>query len=174
MRKKKHDKNEIEDLYEESLSDALRRLESLPVAEGRTPNVRGLNGWVYEQTIRYCLSGELKARRISPIMQEQVPVPLYRRAKIDLLVGRRVAVEIKTCGIFGLDDARKYRRYRPKVEDEGWTYCYLTGSETYQRYRLVMEDAFGKERAFFLDTQGDWERFVIFVEGALRNQEAKP
>jgi hypothetical protein len=48
MRKKKHDKNEIEDLYEESLSDALRRLESLPVAEGRTPNVRGLNGWVYE------------------------------------------------------------------------------------------------------------------------------
>jgi hypothetical protein len=169
----KYDKNKIEKLYQKSLSAARRRLASLSVAERREPNITGLNGWVYEQTIRHCLSKELIACEISPIMQEQVPVPLYRRAKIDLLVGRRVAVEIKARGIFGLDDARKHRRFRPKVEDEGWTYCYLTGSETHQPFRLAMEAAFGKGRAFFLDTQDedDWERFVREV---LKNYEAKP
>jgi hypothetical protein len=71
----------------------------------------------------------------------------------------RVAVEIKALGSFG-DDARKYSGYRAKVEERGWTYCYLTRSETYNPYRLATTSAFGKERAFFLDTEGDWERFV--------------
>jgi hypothetical protein len=165
----KYDKNEIEKLYQESLSAARQLLASLSVAEGREPTIKGLNGWVYEQTIRHCLSKELMACGISPIMQEQVP--LYGRAKIDLLVGR-VAVEIKALGSFG-DDARKYSKYRTKVEDKGWTYCYLTRSETHQPYRLAAEEAFGKERAFFLDIQDedDWERFVREV---LKNYEAKP
>jgi len=85
-------------------------------------------------------------------------VPLYGRVKIDLLVGR-VAIEIKALGSFG-DDAKKYSGYRTKVEQKGWVYCYLTRGETYRPYRLATEEAFGKERVFFLDTQGDWERFV--------------
>jgi hypothetical protein len=100
-------------------------------------------------------------------MKEQVP--LYGRRKIDLLV-ERVAVEIKARGNIG-DDTRKYTGYRAKVEEKGWIYCYLTGSETYHSYRLAMESAFGKERTFFLDSQGDWERFVNEV---VKNYEAKP
>jgi hypothetical protein len=162
----KYDENEIEKLYQQSLSAARQALALLPVAEGREPAIKGLNGWVYEQTIRHCLSKELLALGISPIMKEQVP--LYGRTKIDLLVGR-AAVEIKALGSFG-DDAKKYSGYRTKVEEKGWAYCYLTRSETYHPYRLAMESAFGKERAFFLDTQGDWERFVKEV---VKNYQGK-
>jgi hypothetical protein len=158
----KYDKNEIQKLYQQGLSAARQALALLPVAEGREPAISGLNGWVYEQTIRHCLSEELMTLGVSPVMKEQVP--LYGRIKIDLLVGR-VAVEIKALGSFG-DDARKYSGYRSRVEDKGWTYCYLTHSETCQPYRLAAESAFGKEHAFFLDTPGDWERFVREV---LRN-----
>ena len=163
----KYNENQIEKLYQENLSAARHALALLPIAEGREPTTKGLNGWVYEQTIRHCLSQELITLGILPIVREQVP--LYGRTKIDLLVGR-VAVEIKALGSFG-DDARKYTGYRTKVEEKGWAYCYLTRSETYHPYRLATESAFGKDRAFFLDTEGDWERFVKEV---LRNYEAKP
>lgn len=161
-----YDENQIKNLYKENLSDAKQRLASLLVAEGREPTTKGLSGWVYEQTIRHCLSQELKALGMLPSIKEQEP--LYGRIKIDLLVGR-AAVEIKALGSFG-DDARKYSGYKTKVEEKGWAYFYLTSSETYHRYRSETESVFGKERAFFLDTPGEWERFVKEI---LKNYEAK-
>jgi hypothetical protein len=40
---------------------------------------------------------------------------------------------------------------------------HLTGSETYERYRSETASAFGREHTFFLDKEGDWERFVTEV-----------
>jgi hypothetical protein len=154
-----YDENGIKKLYKDNLKAARKLLASLPVAEGREPNTKGLSGWIYEQTIRYCLSQELMTLGLCPVMEEQIP--LYGRTKIDLLVGR-VAVEIKALGSFG-DDARKYSKYRAKVEERGWVYFYLTGSETYERYRSETASAFGREHTFFLDKEGDWERFVTEV-----------
>jgi hypothetical protein len=152
----KYNEDTVEKLYQENLVAGRQLLASLSIAEGREPNTTGLNGWIYEQTIRYCLCQELKELGLSPIVREQEP--LFGRTKIDLLVDR-VAVEIKALGSFG-NDAEKYSRYRAKVEERGWVYCYLTRSETYNPYRLAAESAFGKERAFFLDKKGDWARFV--------------
>lgn len=163
----KYDEYTVKNLYEENLSDVKQRLASLACAEGRKPTMTGLNGWIYEQTIRHCLSQELTALGISPIIQEQVP--LYGRAKVDLLVGR-VAIEIKARGSFG-DDARKYSTYRSKVEERGWIYCYLTGGESYDPYRLATESTFGKDCAFFLDKDGEWDRFVREVA---KNYKEKP
>ena len=163
----KYDEHGIERLYQENLSTARQLLASLPVAEGREPATKALNGWVYEQTIRYCLLQELMAFDILTSMTEQEPI--YGRARIDLLVGG-VAIEIKALGSFG-DDAEKYSRYRTKVEQKGWVYYYLTRCETYHPYRLSIEEVFGKERAFFLDTQGDWQRFVKEV---LRSYRGNP
>jgi hypothetical protein len=155
----KYNENTVEKLYQENLDKARQLLASLPVAEGRKPTVTGLNGWVYEQTIRYCLCQELMVLGLSTLVKEQVPLygRIKGRIKVDLLVGN-VAIEIKASGSFG-DDA-KYRRYRVKVEERGWVYCYLTGSETHKPYHLSTESTFGKKRAFFLNTKGDWERFV--------------
>ena len=163
----KYDCHEIERLYQENLSTAERMLAGLPVAEGWKPNIKGLNGWVYEQTVCYCLSQELKALGVLPIIAQQEAIS--GRIKIDLLVGR-VAIEIKAGGSFG-DDAKKYSGYRTKVEQKGWAYFYFTCGESHPPYRLATEEAFGKERTFFMDTPGDWARFVKEV---LKNYEGKP
>jgi hypothetical protein len=152
----RYNEGTVEEIYKDNLKAARRLLASLPIAEGRKPNTKGLNGWIYEQTIRHCLFQELITQGLTPTIKEQVT--LYGRTKIDLLVGR-VAIEIKALGSFG-DDARKYGEYRKRVEERGWTYCYVTRSETYKRYRSETESVFGKEHAFFLDTGGDWKRFI--------------
>jgi hypothetical protein len=147
---------DVDRLYQDNLTTARQLLASLSVAGGREPNIQGLNGWVYEQTIHCCLSEELMKLGLSPTMIEQVS--LHRKARIDLLVDR-VAIEIKAGGSFG-NDAVKYRGYRFKVEEKGWEYFYLTRTETYEPYRLATVRTFGKECSFFMDTEGDWERFV--------------
>ena len=163
----KYNEHEVERLYQESLSAAWQMLASLPVAEGRQPTTKGLNGWVYEQTIRHCLCEELKELGIAPTIEEQVK--LQGRTKVDLLVGK-IAVEIKALGIFDKKDARKYSLYRAKAEENGWRYFYLTRKETYRPYRVSMQSTFGEERAFFLDTEGDWERFVNEIRKFFNNK----
>ncbi len=155
----KYNEDAINRLYSENLTEARQRLSSLVVAEGRKPNVGGLNGWVYEQTICHCLSEELEKLGKHPTISEQVP--LYGRAKVDLLIGN-VAIEVKVAGFFG-NEAEKYSSFRIKAGDRQWTYYYLTGMETHKSYRLAAISAFGKEHAFFLDTKGDWQRFVKAV-----------
>jgi hypothetical protein len=93
----KYDENEIEKIYQENLTSARDLLATLPIAEGRHPVIKGLNGWVFEQTIRYCLCQQLKEFGITPNIEEQVK--LHGRTKIDLLVGK-AAIEIKASGIF--------------------------------------------------------------------------
>lgn len=153
----------IDKSYYENLTEARQRLSSLPVVSGRKPNIGGLNGWVYEQTIRYCLSEELKELGLYPNIKEQES--LGGRIKIDLLVGK-VAIEVKVAGSFGNDD-KKYSSYRAKVEEKGWIYYYITRAETCKRYRLATISVFDNEHAFFLDTKGDWQRFVKAVVNKL-------
>ncbi len=160
----KYNEKDVDELYQENLTAAQKLLASLPVAQGRQPTAKGLNGWVYEQTIRYCLCEELKKLGIAPTIEEQVP--LHGRTKVDMLVGN-VAIEIKALGIFG-NDSRKYSGYRAKAEQNGWSYFYVTRVENYKPYRAAMQSAFGEESAFFLDTPGEWERFVKEV---LKNYE---
>ena len=159
MNKFIYDEHAIDDLYQNNLKEAAILLSSLKVAENRIPNVTGLRGWIYEQTIHYCLKHELSGISLSPDISEQVA--LKGRAKIDLLVGT-IAIEIKALGSFG-NDAEKYIRYRAMVEERGWTYCYLTRQETYLPYRLKTKVIFGEENAFFLDTPGDWARFIEHI-----------
>jgi hypothetical protein len=149
----------IRSLYKESLAEAVERLASLDVAEGRKPSAQGLNGWVFEQTIRYCLSQELDALGFHPEMKEQEP--LVGRARVDLLVGK-AAIELKVGGSFGVGDS-KYAEYRKAVEQRGWVYLYLTMGEGHAPYRQATESMFGPARAFFLDKEGGWERFVRMV-----------
>jgi hypothetical protein len=152
----KYTVEELDKLFSENLEKAQQQLSSLPVAEGRRPNLRGLNGWVYEQTIRYSLSSELAQLGLSPVIKEQVA--LEGRIKIDLCIGR-IALEIKLAGSFG-DDDEKYSVYRAKAEEKGLIYCYVTRGESHAPYRLRTISIFGEQRAFFLDKKGDWQRLV--------------
>ena len=159
-----YNEKKIGRLFKENLEHALQKLSCLPVAEGREPKVKGLNGWVYEQTIRYCLSQELKTQGLSPTIEEHIRLRLGENkwAEIDLLIGDRVAVEIKSSGIFRENWAEEYEKRADKAREKGWVYLYLTGTESSERYKKATKDVLG-ERAFFLDEEGEWRRFVTEV-----------
>ena len=162
----KYDEERVKEIFSRSLEEAREMLSSLSVAEGRKPDTKGLVGWVFEQTIRYCLSQELNLLGITPLIEQQKT--LIGRAKVDLLAGD-VAIEIKALGSFG-NDAEKYKKYRKEAEKKGWKYFYLTLQETYSPYRKRMMQAFGKNRAFFLDTPDDWSRFIVELAKNFKRQ----
>lgn len=55
----KYSEEEIDNIYYNNLNLAIQALSDIPIAKGRSPELRGLNGWVYEQTIFSCLKDEL-------------------------------------------------------------------------------------------------------------------
>jgi len=169
---------DIENEYKKNLSDAQDKLASLSVTKEYFSDIRnkndsllgfkGLNGWVYEQTIRYCLCEELKKFGKAPNIKEQEQ--LYGRTKVDLLVGK-VAIEIKVSGLYNKSDAEKYRGYSTKAKEKGWYYFYLTQKEGYPPYQIAIKSVLGEENTFFLNAENDWERFVNKV---LKHYEEKP
>jgi len=160
----KHSEQSIQSLYETELAEARDRLASLSVAGGRPPIVSGLNGWIYEQTIRSCIECELQEHLPNLNIEEQVR--FLKRSKLDLVIGP-VAIEVKSAGLFGKADAEKYRRYRKAVESSGKHYLYITSYETHLPYRELTVEIFGEDRAFFLDSSGSWEKFVKTILGLL-------
>ena len=155
----KYTEPDIEHIYKETLDCAIAGLSNLPVANGREPSFQGLNGWVYEQTIRFCLENELSILGAVFAVKEQFP--LRGRAKADLLVGR-VAIEIKAAGFFG-DDSEKYKKYRAIASEKNLRYLYITRQESHRPYYLAAQYAFGSGKAFFLTESHAWRNFVEAV-----------
>lgn len=154
---------DIERIFEENLALAIARLEELPVARRRKPSFQGLNGWIYEQTIHTCLEDELALKNLTHPMEQQKA--LKGRAKVDLFVGTKTAIEIKAGGIFG-DDATKYKKYCEIASELGWTYLYVTKRESHKPYYDATKAVFGEDAAFFLNEETGWEDFVNAVIAA--------
>ncbi len=161
----KYTESDIESLYEAALADAHKRLAGVSVARGRAPAVKGLSGWVYEQTVRSCIEDELKDELEGVEIGEQMS--LHGRAKLDLVIGS-VAIEIKGGGFFGAPDAEKYRIYRKAVESSEKRYIYLTAHEAYKPYRALAIDIFGEKNAFFLDSKGAWRKFIKTIQKEIK------
>ena len=149
--------DQIKELYLSSLQAAKRNLRRLPVYCGNEPNFLGLNGWIFEQTIQHCVRKEFAARKIAVEIIEQAK--LKARVKADLRINN-VAIEIKQSGLFAASDIAKYEGYMHAAHDIGLEYLYITGDEGYQPYRQGITHVLGKNNAFFLDTTGDWKRFI--------------
>jgi hypothetical protein len=64
----------IKQRFAEALNEASWQLASLATVKGRTGNMEGLRGWVFEQTIRTCIEEELESRGISVPIQEQASI----------------------------------------------------------------------------------------------------
>lgn len=152
-----YDKDQIDELYESNLTVAKQKLSEIKVFCGTEPSFSGLNGWVFEQTIQYCLRKELEARKVRAEIKEQVK--LKSRVKVDIGIGK-VVIEIKQSGLFNSPDIDKYKRYRKFACDKGLEYLFVSGGESYQPYKDGVIKAIGQENAFFLDKDGEWERFI--------------
>ena len=154
----------VEKRFEGALADANRRLAALAIVRGRPISLKGMRGWIFEQTVRTCLEEEIEKRGISVAVQEQVAI--RGRATVDLLFAS-VAIEVKVGGFFD-DVGERYLDYRKAVEAKGWRYFYLTLFENYEPYVKIARRTFGNNRAFFLDQKGEWTRFISEVMPLLR------
>lgn len=155
----KYTENEIDAIFAENLNLANQALLNLPVANGKKISLRGLNGWVYEQTIQFCLVEELALLSIRLPVEDQFKIK--GRANADLLVGK-TAIEIKAGGIFG-NESEKYKKYKSILTERGFSYLYITKQESHEPYRKAMEEAFGENFCFFLSEKKSWENFVNTV-----------
>lgn len=152
-----HTQKEVRNLYNRSLASAQTYLGRLKVCSRNEPSFAGLTGWVFEQTIEYCIRREVRAKRYRITIGDQVKIG--HRGKVDLVVGS-VAIEIKQSGIFTENAITRYRRRAKEARAGGLEYLYLTGGERHRPYRSGIIWAVGRENAFFLDTPGQWNRFV--------------
>lgn len=158
--------SDIRSLFDANLAVAIRALRDLRFCQSERPQFQGLSGWVFEQTIQSCLCEELKAVGINAHFKEQEK--LVGRAKVDLLIDDKIAIEIKAGGIMDSDAANRYANYRDKAVRNGWSYLYVTLQESHGPFRQAMTDAFKKGNAFFLDTLGDWANLVDRLVTLLR------
>ena len=152
---------EVDALYLRSLSQAKKALSRLTVCSENELKSKGLSGWVFEQTIQFCLRKELTHLGLKPEVEEQVK--LGNRAVGDLRVGRAV-VEIKKSGLFSPDGAKRYRKHRRYAEELGCKYLFFTGVESHRPYRDAICEAIGRKHVYFLeDGTSEWVRFVKVV-----------
>lgn len=152
-----YDENKIAELYVKNLEQAKQKLSKLEVYCGKSPTFGGLTGWVFEQTIQYCICKEFRAKGIEPKIEEQIS--LGGRVKADLIV-EKIAIEIKAKGLFGSDDAERYGRYGKAARAYGYEYIFVTLSESYRPYQEAIIKSLGKGNTFFMSEAGDWNRFI--------------
>lgn len=152
------------DLVERNLRIARKRLTELPVYCGNEPTFGELHGWVFEQTVQWCLLRELAALGLKPKVEEQVK--LVGRAKVDFRIGR-VMVELKSGGLFSMADVGKYRRYRQTAESLGYRYLFVSKYEDCERYRPGIQKGIGRGNVFVLNQPDHWKRFVQAVRKEL-------
>ena len=159
----------VEDRYYAALAEAEKKLSTLEVVCGRPINLKGLRGWIFEQTVRTCLEDEIERHGIDAEISEQARIG--GRATVDLLFGH-VAIEVKTGGFFS-DVGDRYLSYRKAIEAKGWHYFYLTLEESYSPYAKIAERTFGNKRAFFLDRKGEWGRFLSEILPLLKANQSQ-
>ena len=146
----------IEDQYIEAQTEATKLLASLKIAKSAPRKILGLDGWIFEQTVRHAIEEELKKEKIHCEPKEQEAI--VGKAKVDLVFGR-AAIEVKVSGFYS-DVEDKYLKYRKKLEEKGLEYFYVTLYEDYQRNVEVAKRVFGMNRMFILGYEGEWERFI--------------
>ena len=161
------DDAKIWEIYKRNLQQAKDKLAELEVFCNHAPTFGGLGGWIFEQTIQFCLRQELEARRIKAEFREQIP--LIRRAKADLGIGN-LAIEIKSAGLFSKDDAPRYASYKVSAAAKGLDYLFFTSGESHEGYRKGIIEAVGIDNVFFLDDPKDWGRFVTRVAAAAKKK----
>jgi hypothetical protein len=149
--------SQIDKLFVSNREEAIRKLSELQIYSGKTPTFTGLGGWVYEQTLHYCIKREMQRLKIKAAISEQVT--FHSRVKADLTVGK-VAVEIKSRGLFDSTSAAKYGAYAKAAKEKGYKYLFVTRQENYKRYKTAIMREIGRQNTFFLNVDGDWKRFI--------------
>jgi hypothetical protein len=156
---------EIIQNYEDNLEEAKTKLKSLSWYNGQEIKATGLNGWVFEETIQYCLKEEFL--KLGKLYKIETQIKLGNRAVVDLGINNpandlKVLIEIKLSGLFSPNGLAKYIKNKIIANKQGVEYLYITGYETCKPYKLNTQTEFGNDNSFFLNDGSslEWERFV--------------
>lgn len=152
-------------MYHRNVGRASKRLTEIPAYCGQRPTFRGLSGWVFEQVIQHCIRKELQTVGINATYSEQYR--LVGRATVDLRIDN-VLVEMKLSGAYSRESYAKYPKYKKTATENGFSYLWFSGEESYRPYRSMAKKAFGTRNAFYLDTTADWNRFVTRIRDLLK------
>lgn len=189
----KYTRKEILENYSKQLDEANKGLEKLECYCGEDIKINGLNGWIFEQVVRHCLTEELNILGILNLhIKEQYKLELdgseygkkRHSAIIDLLIENKILVEIKGRGykISGKNDSRdddKLRYIKKKAEEQGLVYLYITREEAKEpknknsfNYRKTTREIIEGKNCFFLDEEkdDDWQKFVNRVCSLLKSK----
>ena len=148
----------ISELYQRNVARAEASLRKLEVFCCEGCKLGELSGWVFEQTIRYCLQKELAAQGLPSNAGEQHS--LGGKMKANLAIGG-LAIQIKLSDVFAVDQLARYGQYRRAAEEKGLQYLLLTAGASYPAsYRRGLGGVVGSGNVFFFDEPMGWERFV--------------
>ncbi len=163
----KFDETGVRELFSRNLQTAKDTLQRLEVFCGKEPEFNGLPGWVFEKTVQNCIRKELEDKGVEPKIDEQVR--LGGRSKVDLVIGKKIAIEIKVNGLYEPTDKieKRYQKHRKAAENRGWQYIFLSLDGTYDPYRKAIIKALGKENVFYLffgrplaQQEGEWKKLI--------------
>ena len=159
--------DKIEKLFQKNKDLALEQLKDLAIYCDNSNNIiiPGLNGWLYEQTIQYCIRKELKNKGLKATIVEQAK--LDSRKKVDLQINDNIAIEVKYTGLFHPKDIDKYKENKKTSNKNKVTYLFLSGWEGSNNYRKRIKSSLGKNNAFYIDEEGEWNRFMNTIESLL-------
>jgi len=170
-----YNESSVQRVYKMNAREAKKQLMQLPVYSGPAfygyePEVPGLTGWVFEQTIQHCIRRELEKMNLTAEIEEQESIT--ESAKIALRVGK-TAIEIKPSELFSHDDIVQCKNGQAQAKEKGWRYIFLSSGET--TFQTGIIEAIGKDNVIFLEkydegewkpNDGEWARFVgIIVDG---------
>jgi len=152
----------VSTLYEKYLEDCKSKLKTIGCCqEGWDKHtITGLNGWVFENLVVDLIKKEIHSVSITA-QPSLYPRGSKKRAKADLLVDNKIAIEAKAAGVYSKEYIKRLGEYKKAAEEKGWVYLYISLKESYKPYYEGTKEAIGHQNAFFLDRQkGDWIRFI--------------
>lgn len=153
---------EVSSQYEKYLEECQRKLKTIGCCQEdwEKLTITGLNGWVFENLVAYLIKKEFPSVSIKP-QQRLYPERSKKRAKVDMVINNKIAVEAKVAGVYSREYIKRLKEYRKTAAEKGWIYLYISRQESYGPYYEGTKEAVGPQNAFFLDRQrGDWNRFI--------------
>jgi hypothetical protein len=160
---------EVLDHYQKYLEKCRTSLKTIDCWQGWEIKIRGLSGWIFENLVADLIKQAIPSVSITP-QPRLYPKGSNKRAKADLLVNNKIAVEAKVAGVYSDEYIEKLGEYRKAAAQKGWAYLYISGGESYEPYYERTIHAMGRQNAFFLDDRGkdDWNRFTDKILQLLR------
>jgi len=168
-----NEKNILE-IYNNNIIEAKNKLKELSFYCQKEVKFKGLTGWVFEQTIQKCISEEFMQLNNDYIIDEQFKLSNLSekkksRGEVDLIINnenRNVLIEIKYSGFYNRNSETTYQKYFNIINEYNlnnenkYYYIFLSGKESYYRYKGISKKVFGENNVFYLDEKNSWKMFT--------------